>query len=128
MNQAEEFEGDFMDGSLEQYKDYEQYLDDHMLESDLYYLEDKELVRQLIELGYHGKGEILTREQFQTRKQSMEEAIRNKNANQAKSLAQAGCKFDDSPFLTALAEREERVRNGRLTTIIFIREKRKDKA
>ena len=55
-----------------------------MLESDLYYLEDKELVRQLIELGYHGKGEILTREQFQTRKQSMEEAMRNKNANQAK--------------------------------------------
>ena len=30
--------------------------------------------------------------------------------------------------MTALAEREERVRNGRLTTIIFIREKRKDKA
>ncbi len=33
-----------------------------MLDSDLYYLEDKVLVRQLIGLGYHGKGEILTRE------------------------------------------------------------------
>ncbi len=55
-----------------------------MLDSDLYYLEDKELVRQLIGLGYHGKGEILTREQFQTLMQSMEDAIRNKNANQAK--------------------------------------------
>jgi len=36
-----------------------------MSEEDLFYLEDKELSRQLIELGYHGKGgEILTRDQF----------------------------------------------------------------
>jgi hypothetical protein len=29
-----------------------------MSEEDLFYLEDKELVRQLIEVGYHGKGEL----------------------------------------------------------------------
>ena len=47
---------------LENFDSYEQYLDDHMSPEDLFYLEDKELARQLIEVGYHGKGEILTRE------------------------------------------------------------------
>jgi hypothetical protein len=35
-----------------------------MTDQDLFYLEDQELARQLIEVGYHGKGEILTREQY----------------------------------------------------------------
>jgi hypothetical protein len=30
-----------------------------MTEHDLFYLEDKELARQLIEVGYHGKEEIM---------------------------------------------------------------------
>ncbi len=51
-----------IDTTLEKFETYEQYLDDHMSDEDLFYLEDKELARQLIEVGYHGKGEILTRE------------------------------------------------------------------
>ncbi len=35
-----------------------------MQEEDLFYLEDNELARQLIEVGFHGKGEVLTRKQF----------------------------------------------------------------
>ena len=37
-------------------------------------------------------------------------------------MSHAGCKIDHSEFLQALAEREELVRNGRMTTIIFIRD------
>lgn len=29
-----------------------------MSDEDLFYLEDKELARQLIEVGYHGKGKL----------------------------------------------------------------------
>jgi hypothetical protein len=32
-----------------------------MSDEDLFYLEDKELARQLIEVGYHGKGKVFAR-------------------------------------------------------------------
>ena len=58
-------EADMLDNGLAEYEKYEDYLDDQLSDEDLFYLEDKELARQLIEMGYHGKGEILTREQFE---------------------------------------------------------------
>ena len=64
----------------------------------------------------------MTREQFVKRKAAIAEAKKNKEANQPKALSHAGCKIDKSLFLKALAEREELVRNGRMTTIIFIRD------
>jgi hypothetical protein len=42
-------------------------------------------------------------------------------------LSHAGCKIDHSNFLKELALREEFVRNGRMTTIIFIRHQIKGK-
>ena len=64
----------------------------------------------------------MTREQFLKRKAAIAEAKKNKESNQPKALSHAGCKIDHSEFLQALAEREELVRNGRMTTIIFIRD------
>jgi hypothetical protein len=58
----EDFDGETIDNQLEKYDTYEQYLDDKMEEKDLFYLEDVELARQLIEVGYHGKGDILQRD------------------------------------------------------------------
>ena len=40
---------------------YEDYLDSQISATDLYYLEDEELARQLVELGYRGSGETLKR-------------------------------------------------------------------
>ena len=57
-------DAEMIDNSLAQFKEYEDYLDQQMSEQDQFYLEDKELVRKLIEVGYHGKGEVLSREQF----------------------------------------------------------------
>jgi len=79
------------------------------------------LVRQLIEIGYHGKSEILTREQFRERKQAQAEARKNRTASQVKALSHSSCPIEGKPFLLALAKREEALRNGRMTTILFIR-------
>ena len=38
---------------------YEDYLDSQISEIDMYYLEDEDLARQLVELGYRGSGETL---------------------------------------------------------------------
>jgi len=89
----DELEGDMIDNALDNFQNYEEYLDEHMSDEDLFYLEDKELARQLIEVGYHGKGEILTREQFIKRKEAIEEARRNKTNNQPKALSHAGCPY-----------------------------------
>ena len=60
-------DGDMLDNGLAEFEKYEDYLDKQMSDEDLFYLEDTELARQLIEVGYHGKGEILTRDQFEDR-------------------------------------------------------------
>ena len=38
---------------------YEDFLDSQITQQDLFYLEDEELGRQLVELGYRGNGELL---------------------------------------------------------------------
>merc|ERR1711865_1359232 len=56
--------------SLEQYATYEDYLDSQISETDMYYLEDEDLARQLVELGYRGTGETLKRNEFEARKKA----------------------------------------------------------
>ena len=51
-----------------EYSSYEDFLDSQITATDLYYLEDEELARQLVELGYRGSGEVLKREEFEQRK------------------------------------------------------------
>lgn len=123
------FEGEFYDTSLDQFETYEDYLDKHITEVDLQYLEDQDLARQLVEVGFHAKTEILTREQFYQKKKAAEEARLNKNKDKTKTLAHTEIppeKWKDDPFLKALAEREENVLNGRLLVIVFIRDYHKN--
>ncbi|EQC39882.1 hypothetical protein SDRG_02539 [Saprolegnia diclina VS20] len=112
----------FTSDSLDPYATYEDYLDSQISETDLFYLEDEELARQLIELGYRGTGETLRREDFEARKKTERERNAQKT-NLPKQLASAGKDFSQLPFLSALASREEMVRNGKLTSIIFIRDR-----
>ena len=46
---------------------------------------------------------------------------KQKDTKQPKALSHANCKIDHSKFLQALADRENDVRSGRMTTIIFMR-------
>jgi hypothetical protein len=109
---------------MEAFGTYEEYLESQISETDMYYLKDEDLARQLVELGYHGTGETLKREEFDARKKAERERHTQKT-NVPRQLASAGKEFDaeTQPFLLALAQREELVRNGKLTTILFVRDK-----
>ncbi|XP_071829684.1 cilia- and flagella-associated protein 299-like [Apostichopus japonicus] len=109
------------DNIVTEFNTYEDFLDSQITSHDLYYLEDEELARQLVELGYRGSGEVLKREEFEARKQAAE-ANRLSKRSQQKTLASSGKELKN-PFLRALAQREEANRSGKMTTIIFIRDK-----
>jgi len=109
------------DNIVTEFATYEDFLDSQITSLDLYYLEDEELARQLVELGYRGSGEVLKREEFEARKQAVE-ASRLLKRTQQKTLASQGKTFK-SPFLQALAQREEGNRSGKLTSIVFIRDR-----
>lgn len=115
-------EADFMnaESSPKDFATYEDYLDDKVTSDDLYYLEDPEHARQIVELGYKGK-DLLTREEFEQEKRANTD-LANRRTKSNDTVCSAGKRFDDSPFLYALAKREELVRNGKLSTIIFIRD------
>ena len=111
------------DSIVNDYDTYEDYLDSQITPTDIYYLEDEDLARQLVELGYRGSGETLKRDEFLARKKAAEQARLNKLRATPKPLASAFKDVTGFHFLASLAEREEMVRNGKLTTIIFIRDK-----
>ena len=67
------------------------------------------------ELGYRGSGETLKREEFEARKKAAEQARMNKLRAAPKALSSASKDLSGFPFLASLAEREEMVRNGKLT-------------
>nr|XP_014346120.1 PREDICTED: uncharacterized protein C4orf22 homolog [Latimeria chalumnae] len=96
-----------------EFNTYEDFLDSQITALDLYYLEDQELARQLVELGYRGSGEVLKKEEFETRKAAAE-ASRLSKRSQQKTLASAGKELSDE-FLKALAHREEANRSGKMT-------------
>mmetsp|Transcript_34513 Transcript_34513/g.77989 ORF Transcript_34513/g.77989 Transcript_34513/m.77989 type:complete len:234 (+) Transcript_34513:79-780(+) len=108
--------------SIERFTNYEDYLDSLITPHDRFYLEDDELARQLVEIGCR-KGEVLSREDFYARYEAAENAKKAKLQNAPKVLACAQKDLTDFPFLMNLACREELVRNGKLSTIIFIRDR-----
>ncbi len=42
---SDDFEGDIQDDTLKDFDTFEQYLDFHITEDDMFYLEDRELAR-----------------------------------------------------------------------------------
>jgi len=106
---------------VEQFDTYEDYLDSQLNPTDLYYLEDEDVGRQLVELGYRGLGDAMKRDEFEARKLMLHERSNQKTAV-PKQLASLDKDLTNFPFLQNLANREELVRTGKLTTIIFIRD------
>uniref|UniRef100_A0AC11DVX0 Cilia and flagella associated protein 299 n=1 Tax=Ovis aries TaxID=9940 RepID=A0AC11DVX0_SHEEP len=84
-------------------------------------VQDEGLARQLVELGYRGTGEVVKREDFEARKAAIEIA-RLAERTQKKTLTSAGKDLHDN-FLKALAAREEDNRSGKVSSVIFIRDK-----
>ncbi|XP_047713243.1 cilia- and flagella-associated protein 299 isoform X2 [Prionailurus viverrinus] len=139
-----------VDNIVTQFNTYEDFLDSQITSVDLYYLEDEGLARQLVELGYRGTGEVVKREDFEARKAAIEiarlaERTQKKlrkpgmtpkpnsdlfknymlftgRAAAKMTLTSAGKDLQDN-FLKALAVREEDNHNGKVSTVIFIRDK-----
>ena len=78
---------------------YEDYLDSQISEVDLYYLDDVELARQLVELGHRGNGEIVKRAEFIARKEASEIAKQQRANKKPKKLASAGKDLEIFPLL-----------------------------
>jgi hypothetical protein len=70
----------------------------------------------LVELGYRGSGEPLKREEFDARKKAAESFRLSKRLTTS-TMASHGMDLSESPFLQALAEREEGNRSGKITVI-----------
>ncbi|KAM4707321.1 cilia- and flagella-associated protein 299 [Discoglossus pictus] len=111
----------YINAMVEQFETYEDFLDSQITPKDMFYLEDEELVCQLVEMGYRGRGDIVKREIFDERKRALVEAELNDGPPEP-LLASAGKNLKDN-FLKALALREEANLSGKMTTIFFIRDK-----
>uniref|UniRef100_A0A7S0VHL9 Cilia- and flagella-associated protein 299 n=1 Tax=Polytomella parva TaxID=51329 RepID=A0A7S0VHL9_9CHLO len=118
-----EIKGPSYDPIADEFATYEDYLDSQITSTDMYYLEDVELARHLVELCIRGNGEVIKREEFESRKDAAEAARQARLNKKPKKLASQGKVVEDSPLLQALKDREEAVRNGKLATIIFLRDK-----
>eukprot|EP00197_Chlamydomonas_leiostraca_P012286 CAMPEP_0202869638 /NCGR_PEP_ID=MMETSP1391-20130828/12562_1 /ASSEMBLY_ACC=CAM_ASM_000867 /TAXON_ID=1034604 /ORGANISM="Chlamydomonas leiostraca, Strain SAG 11-49" /LENGTH=227 /DNA_ID=CAMNT_0049549975 /DNA_START=164 /DNA_END=844 /DNA_ORIENTATION=+ len=123
MDDELEIKGPGYDPIADEFATYEDYLDNQITATDMFYLEDVELARHLVELGIRGNGEVIRREEFEQRKETAEQARQARLNKKPKKLASQGKAVEDLPLLQALKDREEAVRNGKLTTIIFIRDK-----
>ncbi|XP_049646253.1 cilia- and flagella-associated protein 299 isoform X1 [Suncus etruscus] len=106
-----------IDNIVTQFSTYEDFLDSQITTVDLYYLEDEDLARQLVELGYRGVGEVIKREDFEERKAAIE-MTRMSERTQKKVLASAGKTLKDN-FLKALAAREEDNNIGKVSVNLF---------
>nr|CUU98611.1 hypothetical transcript [Hymenolepis microstoma] len=101
-----------LDKIAREFESYEDYLDSQITDTDLFYLEDEELARKLVEFGFRGNVEIFKREDFERKR---EEVILDdkKRTLVRKALDHEGLEITE-PCLVALAEREEINRRGNL--------------
>eukprot|EP00047_Mylnosiga_fluctuans_P023631 m.142617 g.142617 ORF g.142617 m.142617 type:complete len:251 (-) comp9651_c0_seq2:2460-3212(-) len=100
---------------------YEAFLDSQVAPIDLFYLEDEDVARQLVELGYRGNGEAVKREDFLARKAAAEAQRNAKAVTDPKPLTCSHPDVAKTPLVAALAEREQANRDGKLATIIYVR-------
>ena len=107
-------------GDLSAFATYEEYLDAQVGAADRAYLEDPATRRALVELGYRGSGETLRRDEFAARKAAERERHLFKDLAPL-ALLGAGRDYGGRPLMEALAAREELVRSGKLSTIVYVR-------
>ena len=119
-----------MDDDFDNYDDiskidtYAQFLDRFVTDEDRMYLEDEELCRDVKELYAVNKGEIRCKADFDRKKREIEEMNREEDTKE-RPLFSLNMNYRKGSFLDQLQERESEVRNGRKSTIIFIRYKDK---
>ncbi|KAL0232150.1 hypothetical protein PCE1_003146 [Barthelona sp. PCE] len=101
---------------------YEEYLDSQITQLDLYYLESQDLARQLVELGFKGHGDTLSRDEWEKRKAEQEQNKNYRTRRNETDPSGLGFDLDGFPVLQSLQQMEEDVLSGKLSVIIFIRD------
>lgn len=120
----EEFEGENIENILDQYENYDSYLDSFISNKDIEYLGNVDIARQLIELGLNIKTQILSKEEFTKQKQALFNLRKNqfeKKIIQPAFLKVDKALYEDEPFLLEISKREEDILQGKLQTIVFLR-------
>ena len=101
---------------------YYDFLGRFVTDEDRLYLEDEDLARDVKELYEINKGDIRSKADFDKKKLELE--MKGKiDESKEKPLYSQNYKFEVGTFLHELQSREQEVRNGRKSTIIFIRYK-----
>jgi len=104
---------------------YEELLDSKVTEVDLQYLEDRNMARKLVELGYRGDREGYSKEQFLHIKEAFLKSKRISQRGEYHVLS-AGIDYteagENNNFLRMLQQREEANRTGRQASVIMIRD------
>ncbi|KAG8183304.1 hypothetical protein JTE90_026004 [Oedothorax gibbosus] len=108
-----------LDHAVKAYMTYEDYLDSMLTKDDLMYLEDKEMCRELLSLGFHSNRRIISREVFDKKKAEIEAQTKDLKSKELK-ISSRGVEITDK-LLQELAKREEDNLTGCLATIIFLR-------
>ncbi|XP_043482352.1 cilia- and flagella-associated protein 299-like [Leptopilina heterotoma] len=108
----------YNDRDLLKFKNYKEYLDSLVTNDDLFYLNDKKVARQIVELGYRSIQETLSKSNFQKRR----EIVRNLEYPIYKPYILCSELITPTNFLQSeLALRERENRLGHISTIIFLR-------
>ncbi|EFO61455.1 hypothetical protein GL50803_0021110 [Giardia duodenalis] len=107
---------------VQKFKTYEEYLDSHIKSDALFFLESQEIARAIVETSSL-RNEILKRDEFEAAKKEISTTKLKGTSFMNSQLASTGLNLSEYPFLFALAQREEQVRDGRLACIIFIRDR-----
>nr|PNR53258.1 hypothetical protein PHYPA_009634 [Physcomitrium patens] len=84
---------------VNEFQSYEDYLDSQITLTDLFYLEDLELARQLVEIGYRSNAEVMSRDDFAQYKVKAEAARQATIVKVPKKLFSAGKDVSGYPFL-----------------------------
>ena len=99
-------------------------MDSFVLPEDKKYLEDEQLARDIKELYNVNKGEIRSKADFYKKKEELD-ALNKEEDTKERPLFSLNMNYKKGSFLDFLQEREREVKNGRKSTIIFVRYKDK---
>ncbi|KAH0574106.1 hypothetical protein SS50377_24051 [Spironucleus salmonicida] len=107
---------------VHKFKTYEEYLDSHIKPEDLFFLNSLETARRIVETSSL-KSEILKRDEFESAKREINSQKQRGQSYQTTNFASDGANVDEFPFLFALKQREQLVKEGKLAVIVFLRDK-----
>lgn len=103
---------------------YEDYLDSFITEADRTYLQDEQMARQLVEIGCL-RGTVLSREEFYAKAEALDEQQRSAARSGRVCLFSPGaslCPLKCTTLVRQLFSREELLRSGCLSSIVFVRD------